>query len=82
MHECIWRLTSSCLSSLMYTHMSTCRMDFSAKYILHVQEDVLPSQRSSTELKKKDFLSEVFSIIWHRAIFPGLKTKYCNRGEA
>ncbi len=34
------------------------------------------------ETKEKASVKEAFCIIWHRAIFPGLKTKYCNRYEA
>lgn len=32
--------------------------------------------------RKKTSYSEVFFIIWHRAIFPGVNPKYCNRCEA
>ena len=38
--------------------------------------------RTSSATKKRPPVKEVSFIIWHRAIFPGLKTKYCNRYEA
>ncbi len=40
------------------------------------------SEISLVKLRKKPPIKEAFRIIWHRAIFPGVNPKYCNRSEA
>jgi hypothetical protein len=60
------------------------------EYILVLRRQIsankTPSQStalaSENKLKEKSPLSGASFIIWHRAIFPGVNPKYCNRYEA
>ena len=40
------------------------------------------NKKTFNSIKKKPPVKEAFTIIWHRAIFPGVNPKYCNRYEA